>query len=273
LEDDRGRLVFHGLWENDLEHSESVARIRALLGRHPGAAFLGGMASSYLYPAGASFPITARPLEGYGRAFDAYNAAILVRPDGTVEPYHKSKLVPGVELMPFESVLGPLSSVALDLGGATGSLGVQDEREVMATADGRVKAAPIICYESIYGDHVAAHVRNGATILVIMTNDGWWSDSPGYKQHLAYGRLRAVETRRSVARSANTGISCIIDQRGDIEQRTTWWVPAAIRATLHARNDLTFFVRHGDYIGIGAEWCTLLVLLGGLIARLRRRSG
>ncbi|MFT3885017.1 MAG: apolipoprotein N-acyltransferase [Flavobacteriales bacterium] len=271
LSNEEGRLVFHGLWENDLEHSQSVAHIRTFLGEHPGASFLGGMASSYLYPTGAQYPLTARMLDGLGRAFDAYNAALLVRPDGSVEPYHKSKLVPGVELMPFEQVLGPLGGLALDLGGATGSLGVQEEREVMSTADGRVKAAPVICYESIYGDHVAAHVRNGATIITIMTNDGWWTDSPGYKQHLAYGRLRAVETRRSIARSANTGISAIIDQRGDVQQRTAWWVPAAIRATLLARTDLTFFTRHGDYIGKGAEWGALLTLLYGVIVAWRRK--
>jgi apolipoprotein N-acyltransferase len=73
----------------------------------------------------------------------------------------------------------------------------------MTTADGRLRNAPIICYESVFGEHVAAHVRNGANLLCIMTNDAWWGTSPGYRQHLAYGRLRAIETRRDIARSAN----------------------------------------------------------------------
>lgn len=261
-----------GLWENDLDRSRSVPRIRTFLARHPGTAVLSGMASRYLYARGAKAPVSAVPIRNSDRKYESYNAALLVRPDGSFEPYHKSKLVPGVELMPFEEVVGPLGEWAIDLGGTTGSMGTQKEREVLSTTDGRVKAAPIICYESIYGDHVAAHVRNGATILTVMTNDGWWGATPGYKQHLAYGRLRAVETRRDMARSANTGISAIIDQRGDIVRSTEWWVPATIRATLHARTDLTFFVRYGDLIGRGAQWATLLILLSGVVAWRRRSS-
>jgi apolipoprotein N-acyltransferase len=272
LQEDHGRLIFTGLWENDLEGSASVQRIRAFLAKHAGTALVTGMSSAFLYPAGAELPVSAHVMENLGRGFDSYNAALLVRPDGSLEPYHKSKLVPGVELLPFEEVIGPLAgTVALDLGGTTGSLGVQAEREVLATPDGRVKVAPIICYESIYGDHVAAHVRNGATLLAIMTNDGWWDDSPAYKQHLAYGRLRAVETRRAIARSANTGISCFIDQRGDVHEATPWWVPDARRMTLLARSDLTFFARHGDLIGLGAEWFCLFIIVLMLVQRLRRR--
>lgn len=272
LEDDAGRLLFHGLWENDLEGSKSLARIREFLKDRPHCSVIAGMSAAKLYPHGAAHPVSARPLEGMDRAFDAYNAALLVRPDGSFQAYNKSKLVPGVELMPFESVLGPLSGLALDLGGTTGSLGTQEERSVLHTGNGGPDLAPVICYESIYGDHVAAHVRNGADLIVIMTNDGWWGDSPGYKQHLAYGRLRAVETRRDVARCANTGISAFIDQRGDILQRSGWWVQATLRGTVHLREDLTFYARHGDYIGKGAYGASALLLLWACIGLLRGRG-
>lgn len=269
LENENGRIVFHGLWENDMDRAESVARIREFLQRHRSANVIAGMSSARLYPRGADFPISARILDGMDRAFDAYNAALLVRSDGSHESYNKSKLVPGVELMPFENVLGPLAGLALDLGGTTGSLGTQEERSVMWTADKRIGIAPTICYESIYGDHVAAHVRNGANLIVIMTNDGWWGDSPGYKQHFDYGRLRAVETRRDVARCANTGISAFFNQRGDVIQRSGWWVKASLRGTVHVRSDLTFYARHGDYIGIGSYGVSalLLILAAGLAIR------
>ncbi len=266
---DSGQLVLRGLWENALEASESVHRIRAFLTVHPDMALVSGMSSAYLFPPGAELPVTARVLEDVGQGFDAYNAALLVRTDGTVESYRKSKLVPGVELLPFEEFLGPISALALDLGGTTGSLGTQDEREVLADK-GSVAFAPVICYESIYGDHVAAHVRNGAKFLAIMTNDAWWDDSPAYEQHLLYGALRAIETRRSIARSANTGISCFIDQRGDIHAPTAWWVPDAVRGTVLAREDLTFYARYGDLLGICCQWCTLLILVGMVVAALRR---
>lgn len=269
---DGAQLVLQGLWENALDNARSVARIRAFNAHYPRMAVLAGMSSGHLFPPGAELPITARVLDDVGRGFDSYNAALLVGPDGSVEPYHKSKLVPGVELMPFEEVLGSLAGFALDLGGTTGSLGTQEEREVMRVPATGVAAAPVICYESIYGDHVAAHVRNGATSIVIMTNDGWWGDSPGYKHHLAYGRLRAIENRRSIARSANTGISCFIDQRGDVHQATGWWTPAVIRGTLHARTDLTFFSRYGDLIGKAASWSYPLLLVWVLISFFRRRS-
>jgi apolipoprotein N-acyltransferase len=269
LENVNGRLVMHGLWENDLGASESVQRIHAFLGKHPGVSVITGMSSARLYGPGGPHPYTARMLRGGDRAFDAYNAALIVRPDGSFESYHKSKLVPGVEQMPFEKLLGPLGGIALDLGGTTGSLGTQKERSVLWTPGHRVGIAPTICYESIYGDHVAAHVRNGANLVVIMTNDGWWSDTPGYKQHLAYGRLRAVETRRDVARDANTGISCFVDQRGDMRQVTKWWVKATERSTVHLRSDLTFYVRHGDYIGKGAYLVSALVLLFLVVVLIR----
>ncbi|MBK9759577.1 MAG: apolipoprotein N-acyltransferase [Flavobacteriales bacterium] len=266
-----GDLLLQGLWENDLGASQSVHRIRAFLSKYPGTSLVCGMSSAYLYPEGAHLPVTARVIESLGRGFDAYNAALLVRPDGTTESYMKSKLVPGVELLPFEEWLGPISSIALDLGGTTGSLGTQEEREVLSTQQGHVKFAPVICYESIYGDHVAAHVRNGAQFITIMTNDAWWSDSPAYRQHLAFGRLRAVETRRSIARSANTGISCFIDQRGDISEVTDWWVPAARKGIVLARADLTFFARFGDLIGATCQWLCGAWLIVMVILLFRRR--
>lgn len=261
LSNENGRLVFHGLWENDMGGSRSLDRIRAFLAMHPGASLISGMSAARLYPKGAAYPVSARVLEGMDRAFDAYNAALMVRSDGSWEAYNKSKLVPGVELMPFENVLGPLGGLALDLGGTTGSLGTQTERSVIWSADKRVGVAPTICYESIYGDHVAAHVRNGANLIVVMTNDGWWGNTPGHVQHLLYAKLRAVETRRDVARSANTGISCFIDQRGDMHQLTAWWVKATVRGMVHTRKDLTFYAKHGDYIGKGAYAGSALLLL------------
>ena len=70
---------------------------------------------------------------------------------------------------------------------------------------GELCVAPVICYESIFGEYVGEYIRNGAALIFIITNDGWWRDTPGYKQHLIYGGLRAIETRRSIARSANFG--------------------------------------------------------------------
>jgi len=137
-----------------------------------------------------------------------------------IQLYHKSKLVPFVERIPFPRLFKPLEKFSINLGGTVGSLGEQEERTVFTSANGLIKAAPIICYESVYGEYVTDYVKNGANILCVITNDGWWRDTPGYRQHFNYACLRAIETRRSIVQSANTGISGFINQRGEILQAT-----------------------------------------------------
>ena len=108
--------------------------------------------------------------------------------------------------MPYKEFLEPLlGNALLNFGGSIMTRGVQENRTVYTLNNG-IKIAPVICYESIYGEYVTEYVRNGAQMLAIITNDGWWKKSQGYKQHLSYSKIRAIETRRSIARSANTGV-------------------------------------------------------------------
>ena len=87
-----------------------------------------------------------------------------------------------------------------------------------------------------------------AQFIAIITNDGWWENTSGKDQHLDYAKLRAIETRRWVCRSANTGISAFINERGDIVQHTGWWVRTAIKQDINLNQDMTFYVLYGDYI-------------------------
>ncbi len=191
-----------------------------------------------------------------------------------IQIYHKSKLVQGVEFIPFSDILKPLENLSVDFGGTTGSLGTQDEPSVFISHDdpahAGLKIAPAICYESIYGEYIGKYINKGANLIFIMTNDGWWDDTPGYKQHLAYARLRAIETRRSIARSANTGTSCFINQRGDILQPTDWWKPAVIKGTLNANSELTFYTKYGDYIGRIASFLAVLMLVYAIVRSLNK---
>jgi apolipoprotein N-acyltransferase len=145
-------------------------------------------------------------------------------------------------------------------------MGKQSERTVLFNQDG-VGLAPAICYESIYGDFMARYVRNGAQFIGIITNDGWWRDSPGHKQHLHYAVLRAIENRRGIARSANTGISAFISQKGEILQSTNFWEQAVIRAQLQANTTKTFYTKHGDYLGKTAVWLSILVFLAAWVKK------
>jgi apolipoprotein N-acyltransferase len=177
-----------------------------------------------------------------------------------------------VEIMPFHEALKFLDKYAIDLGGTVGTLGI-DSAQIPFNVKDHLKIAPVICYESAYGEFVSRYVKNGANLIFVITNDGWWGHSPGYRQHFLFSRLRAIETRRSVARSANTGTSAFINQRGDVSQATAYWVPAAIRHTLNANDFLTFYVRHGDYLAHIAVWGALLsflLTLGMIIIHKRK---
>jgi apolipoprotein N-acyltransferase len=140
----------------------------------------------------------------------------------TLSYYHKSKLVPGTEQLPFVSTLPFLESLAisLDENSASGTLGKSDR--AMALGDG-VKVGPVICYESIYGDYVSDYVGDGAQWLAVVTNDAWWRNTAGHKQHFSYAKLRAIEQRMWVGRAANTGISGFINPQGESVIESVWY--------------------------------------------------
>lgn len=249
-----------GMWENELKSHPDMKLLRSYLKTFDNLTVVIGASTNEMYPDKTPHSATARKFTDSNGYYDSYNTAMQIDNfSDSIQLYHKSKLVPGVEKMPFPSVFKYIDKFAIDLGGMSGSLGIEKEPKNF-TAHSSEKIAPVICYESIYGEYVADYVRKGAELLFIITNDGWWGDTPGYRQHLQYGRLRAIEMRRSIARSANTGISCFINQRGDISQPTKWWEDAAIRETINANNEITFYAAHGDYIARFALWLSLLLL-------------
>lgn len=212
---------------------------------------------------------TARKDERSGKYYDVYNSAVYISANDA-QVYHKSKLVPGVERMPFPALFKPLESLAINMGGTMGSLGTQEERSVFKDNVSGISIAPVICYESVYGDYTTGYVRNGANFIFIITNDGWWEDTPGYRQHLNYARLRAIENRREIARCANTGISCFIDAFGTIHQPTNWWVETVITGKMKAASELTFFSQYGDLLSYSALALSLLLVLSSLYLRFRK---
>jgi apolipoprotein N-acyltransferase len=237
-----------GIWEEELSFHPDIKLLNSFIKPFPKLTVVIGAATYRQYEDGQSQSETARRFKNSPGWYDSYNTALqLDNFTDSIQTYHKSKLVPGVEKMPYPVVFGVLEKFALDLGGMYGSLGVDAEPKNFISHDA-MKIAPIICYESIYGYYISEYVREGAKLLFIITNDGWWGETPGHRQHLQYGRLRAIELRRSIARSANTGISCFINQRGDILQPTKWWTDDAIKTTLNANDELTFYAKHGDWI-------------------------
>lgn len=241
----------------------------SLLKKYPQLTIISGINTRYVYKPGEQRSATARKFSDVEEYFDSYNTGMQLNNE-SVSFYHKSKLVPGVEQMPFPAVFKYFENFAIDMGGTTGSLGMQDERSVFFSHQGKVGIAPVICYESVYPDYVGQYVKNGANLIFIITNDGWWEDTPGHKQHLAYARLRAIETRKEIARCANTGISCFITPLGQIEQATPYWKDAVIVKQMVPNDVKTFFVRFGDLISYAASMIAILLLVWSQVLRFRK---
>ncbi|MBL1411296.1 apolipoprotein N-acyltransferase [Sphingobacterium faecale] len=247
----------NGIHEEDFRAYPAYEKSISFLEKYHNGNILSGIESYLLYPDQKT--LTAR---AFGNKYlDSFNAAVLIDGSSKVQFYHKSKLVPGVEQMPFGRALSFMKPLFEHFGGTTGGYGYDKEPSVFYSQSG-IGAAPVICYESIWGEYVAQYIKKGAQFIAIVTNDGWWKDTSGKDQHLAYAKLRAIENRRWVARSANTGISGFINQRGDIVQRTEWWVPTALSQEINLNEELTIYTKYGDLIAyLGLLGCLVSVVL------------
>ena len=286
-------MIQEYVWEHKLAYSPSVAAIHRFLTDYPDLSVVAGISTySRLSPEdSATRGVRKRPdVFGNGTLYylahntvmviDTATAVAAVSAAASPMPVpvgfplrHKSKLTPAVEIMPLVDKIGFLEKWAIDLGGIVGTLGTDAEPKVFrsVTAGDTVTYADIICYESIFGDYVTGFCRRGAELLFISTNDGWWGNTPGHRQHAEYARLRAIENRREIARSANTGISGFISQRGDMLQRTAYWDPAVIKHDIKTNRKLTFYSRYGDILGRMFLPISLLLLLAGLVLRIIKR--
>ncbi|HAN17696.1 MAG: apolipoprotein N-acyltransferase [Bacteroidetes bacterium GWC2_33_15] len=255
----------NSIWINNLKENNTIQTIKNFVTDRPRINVVIGIDAYYRYSENEKLSPTSRRIGNSDVFYDAYNSAIQIDTSFNLPIYHKSKLVVGVEKMPYPKLFRLLENLILNLGGTTGSRGTQDYRGTFKHSSDETRIAPVICYESIYGEYVTEYIKNGANFIFVITNDGWWGNTPGYKQHLNYSQLRAIETRRSIARSANTGISAFINQKGEILNCTKWWVPGALENTLKANTEYTFYVRYGDYIGRIASFFALLAILYTLV--------
>lgn len=272
-------MIQENIWERHLENSVSIDSMQSYINRaHDGLTLIVGASSFKMIYNHEDIPVTARELpkeflpsfaysynvdlEDLSGWYNAYNTGLAIDRTGITGLTHKSKLVAGVERMPFKKFLSPLlGDLALDLGGTVGTLAIDENRFVFDHTLTGHKYGVAICYESVFGEFFARFVKNGAELMFIITNDGWWGDTPGHRQHNAFASLRAIETRRDIARSANTGITCFINQRGDILQPTEYWTEDAIKGVVVPNDKITIYVKYGDYIGRISLFVAILLLL------------
>jgi apolipoprotein N-acyltransferase len=251
---------------DDLQSDRYVGQIKRMLRHYPSINVVTGFVTYKLYPAAKNAPtISARRIDASGMYYDHFNSAIQIDTGKYFGIYHKSKLVPGIEMQFSNGPTRFITKILPDLGGTKWGYGIQKERVCFEHTLNSMKVAPIICYESVFGKFVTDYVRKGAEALFIITNDGWWKNTNGYKQHLYFASIRAIETRRPVVRSANTGVSCIIDIRGKRTVETEWWRKAVIRGVICPETRITAYVRYGDYLLWISAFLSVLILLSVFI--------
>ncbi|MBB6237669.1 apolipoprotein N-acyltransferase [Pedobacter sp. AK013] len=250
--------------EDRIRSNNDFITLQSFLSKYKNGTLITGIESIKIYQDKKT--ITSKFDNQRGIYLDNFNTAMQVENSANVQFYHKSKLVPGVEKMPFPKVFSFLDGVFAQLGGTVGGWGWQDKPSVLYAQSG-IGVAPVVCYESLWGDWIGEQVKDGAQFIAIITNDGWWGNTSGKDQHMMYAKLRAIETHRDVARSANTGISCFINQRGDVTQKTKWWTRTAIKANINLNDEITFYVKSGDII---AKFFSLTAILLALIIPYRK---
>lgn len=201
-------------------------------------------------------------LEQTPRGERYFNSAYLVAPGGHIRSrYDKLHLVPWGEYVPLQRLFPFVSRMVAGIG----DFSPGEHIRLLNLPDCPLGA--VICYEIIFPDLVRRIVRSGARVLVNITNDAWFGLTSAPHQHLSMAVLRAVENRRCLVRSANTGISAVISPRGAITARTGLFTQAVLPAMIENYAVMTFYTRHGD---VFAWLCCAAGLLLLVRARLRK---
>jgi apolipoprotein N-acyltransferase len=246
--------------------SPPYRRLRAFQRQFPTLSILlGGHSFARLNP-GATVPGSRYNAEK-DIYYEAFNSALFLPREQEAGFYHKSKLVPLFERMPFVQHLGFLGRFSLALGGYQGTYSNRQAQTVFMDHEKKMSILPIVCFESAFGAYCAQRLPQQRGFIAMITNDGWWKNTPGYKHHFNFSRMRAIESRRELIRAANNGISAHIDARGRVKAQTAWWQAATLKGTVHLRAGRTFFSRHGDFLGRAALFCAVGLSFYAVIRR------
>jgi apolipoprotein N-acyltransferase len=180
--------------------------------------------------------------------------------------YDKAHLVPFGEYVPFKNLLGFAGGLTKEVGDFTPGLA----RSPLQAGD--QKLGIFICYESIFPDEIRQFAKNGAQVLINISNDGWYGDSGAYAQHLNQARMRAIENDRWLLRDTNTGVTAAIDPLGRITQSAPRKVRTALTANYSLISDTTFYTRHGDWLAYACAIISLIAIAVSLTPVKGRRT-
>ncbi|MFK7969832.1 MAG: apolipoprotein N-acyltransferase [Bacteroidia bacterium] len=268
------------VWRRMLRTDGLIRPLWEIIQRDSVAILTGLTETRQIDPTKETIPVSARPLGDGSRFFyEYYNAAALLRADTVPQTFQKGKLVPMVERMPYLEYASFLKNMNIDLGGSFGNYGKPPEMKPLR-GPSNTAIASLICYESEYGDYIRPLMQKGANIMTVVTNDGWWnfdnntnkrSGASGYIQHANLSVLRAIENRRELARSANTGTSMFVDVKGEIHNATPYWEKTITDRRCKLYEGETFYMKHGDYLGWLSLIISLVVFAYTFIKRARKK--
>ncbi|NOU61467.1 apolipoprotein N-acyltransferase [Marinifilum caeruleilacunae] len=231
-------LILQSIDENHPSASQHYQKLMDLKNQYPKTKFLIGVHSK---------------IEN-----ESFNSALLLS-DSVPQFYHKTKLVPMFERIPFDKYLGFLDKYSLEIGGYNGTYSSRNETNYFIEKGTAI--IPIVCFESIFGDYCAQRIPETKGFICMITNDGWWKNTAGYLHHFNFSRLRAIESRREYVRVANNGISALIDSKGTIIAKTSWWNKTILSGNVSLLSGTTFYTEHGDFIGRICLFFAILLLI------------
>ncbi|MFA6232915.1 MAG: apolipoprotein N-acyltransferase [Bacteroidota bacterium] len=233
-----------------------------------GVPLLSGFPHMVLYENPATSPGSARRIPDTEIRYHDFNSAMLLQPgDRFPQIYHKSRLTPLSERIPYLDAL-PFMQDALNWGVGISNWGQGTDTSVFTLRRkiGSNGIWAMICYETLYPSFVAGFADRGAEVFAVITNDGWFGNSSGPYQLMQYAVLRAIENRRAVARCANNGISCFIDPYGRVYDKTALYTRTGIVRDLALRSDRTFYTMHGDWLPSGVSVVAGFFILFAIIS-------
>ncbi len=224
-----------------------------------------------------------------------FNSIHTISPQPDAQPvklrrYDKVRLVPFGEYVPWRPVLG--SFVPAIVGDFTPGndavvnlLRLETERMAIAMGDENTPTAAIerttnyvrvgsfICYEAAYPNLVRRFVQNGATLLVNVSNDAWFGNTAGARQHLMHAMMRAIENDRDLVRVTNSGVSALVAADGRVVDPLPMFASGAQVWRAQARREQTFYTRRGDWFAFGCAILSVVGLALGFAKSIRNRAG
>ncbi len=170
-----------------------------------------------------------------------YNSAVFTEPDGTIAGrYDKIHLVPFGEYIPYQQLFSMIPQITHQLSPLQ-----RGSRRKVFHADGHAFGI-FVCYESVFADEVRLFAKNGAQVLVNISDDGWYGDTSAPWQHLNMTRMRAIENDRWLLLDTNSGVTTAIDPQGRVALSAPRHTLTSLVARYGYRSDLTFYTRFGD---------------------------